>query len=211
MAPLFTPGNQFAVSPRHRFCHHGCRQSQRRYLREFCSFSLGSPMSPMESQHPSEQLAALTVVWHAEMSAGPSASCSTTLWKSRAQQPPVADMVATLASHLTIEQCYTTLGPATWPVQDVAASAMVGANGRRYKSMVWHHPSFTQDYETSSKATCIYCTATRRLWPVVAALPPCCSIYRRSIPIAPLVPAIPTFPTGRLPHYLPTVAACCCC
>jgi hypothetical protein len=89
LAPLFSPGNQFPACPRRRFCHHGCRQSQRRYLREFCSFSLGSPMSPMESQHPSEQLVALTVVWHAEMSAGPSVSCSTTLWKSRLQQPPV--------------------------------------------------------------------------------------------------------------------------
>src|SRR5690348_5853383 len=52
---------------------------------------LVSPMSPMESQQPSEQLVTLTVVWHAEMSAGPSASCSTTLWKSRAQQPPAAE------------------------------------------------------------------------------------------------------------------------
>src|SRR5689334_21512896 len=77
-------------------------------------------------------------------------------------------MEVTLASHLTMEECYTTLAPATWPVQDVAAPAMVGANGRQYKSMVWRRPRFTQDYETSSKATCIYCTATRRLWPVAA-------------------------------------------
>ena len=54
-----------------------------------CPLGLVSPMSPMESQQPSEQLVALTVVWHAEMSAGPSVSCSTTLWKSRLQQPPV--------------------------------------------------------------------------------------------------------------------------
>jgi len=68
--------------------------------------ALVSPMSPMESQQPSEQLVTLTVVWHAEMSVGPSASCSTIVWKSRVQQPPVADMVATLASHLTMEECY---------------------------------------------------------------------------------------------------------